>query len=76
MLIIFQNLTSPQWRVRESSCLAVSDLLRGRVLDDIIDELPALWETCLRVRDDIKESVRLAAEQACRSVMQIFCLYF
>lgn len=36
------------------SCLAVNDLLRGRPLDDVVDQLPELWETCLRVRDDIK----------------------
>lgn len=37
-----------------NSCLAVNDLLRGRPLDDVVDQLPELWETCLRVRDDIK----------------------
>ncbi|XP_061192483.1 proteasome adapter and scaffold protein ECM29-like [Saccostrea echinata] len=62
------NLTSTQWRVRESSCLAVNDLLRGRPLDDVVDQLPELWETCLRVRDDIKETVRNAADLACRSL--------
>lgn len=36
------------------SCLAVNDLLRGRPLDDVVDQLPELWENCLRVRDDIK----------------------
>ncbi|CAG2238012.1 ECM29 [Mytilus edulis] len=49
-----KNLTSTQWRIRESSCLAVNDLLRGRPLDDVVDQLPELWENCLRVRDDIK----------------------
>ena len=23
-------------------------------MDDVVDQLPELWETCLRVRDDIK----------------------
>ncbi|XP_076089191.1 proteasome adapter and scaffold protein ECM29-like isoform X1 [Mytilus galloprovincialis] len=63
-----KNLTSTQWRIRESSCLAVNDLLRGRPLDDVVDQLPELWENCLRVRDDIKESVRNAADLACRSL--------
>ncbi len=36
------------------SCLALSDLLRGRNLDDVVDYLPQLWETCFRVLDDIK----------------------
>ncbi|XP_056020008.1 proteasome adapter and scaffold protein ECM29-like [Ostrea edulis] len=65
---LVMNLTSPQWRIRESSCLAVNDLLRGRPLDDVVEQLPELWETCLRVRDDIKETVRNAADVACRSL--------
>jgi len=36
------------------SCHAVTDLLRGRPLDDVIDDLSAVWETGFRVRDDIK----------------------
>lgn len=65
---LVKNLTNNQWRVRESSCLAVNDLLRGRPIDDIVHILPDLWESCLRVRDDIKESVRNAADVACRAL--------
>ena len=36
------------------SCLALSDLLRGRNVDGIVDFMPALWESCLKVLDDIK----------------------
>ncbi|KAI8774268.1 proteasome-associated protein ECM29 [Biomphalaria glabrata] len=68
---LISNLTSNQWRIRESSCLAVSDLLRGRVLDDIIEDIPQLWEICLKVRDDIKESVRLAADSACKTLSKV-----
>jgi len=39
------------------SCHAVTDVLRGRSLDDIVEDLPAVWETCFRVRDDIKVSL-------------------
>ena len=53
------------------SCLAVNDLLRGRPLDDVVDSLPELWESCLRVRDDIKESVRNAAELACKTLSRV-----
>ena len=43
--------TSNQWRVRESCCNALSDLLRGRTLDDdkAIDFVPALWNDIFRV---------------------------
>ena len=56
------------------SCLAVSDLLRGRPLDDVVDSLPELWESCLRVRDDIKESVRNAADLACKTLSRVCVL--
>ncbi|KAL8623767.1 hypothetical protein ACOMHN_054073 [Nucella lapillus] len=68
---LLKNLTSNQWRVRESSCNAVTDLLRGRQLDSIVDDLPELWEQCLRVRDDIKESVRTAADQSCKTLSKV-----
>ncbi|XP_014680930.1 PREDICTED: proteasome-associated protein ECM29 homolog [Priapulus caudatus] len=65
---LISNLTSSMWRIRESSCLALNDLLRGRPLDDVIPELPTLWQTLLRVRDDIKESVRNAADIVLRTL--------
>ncbi|XP_053393707.1 proteasome adapter and scaffold protein ECM29-like [Mercenaria mercenaria] len=65
---LLSNLTNNQWRIRESSCLAVNDLLRGRPLDDVVESLPELWESCLRVLDDIKESVRKAADLACKTL--------
>ncbi|XP_040217375.1 proteasome adapter and scaffold protein ECM29 isoform X2 [Rana temporaria] len=68
---LINNLTSNMWRVRESSCLAVNDLLRGRQLDDVVDKLPEIWETLFRVQDDIKESVRKAAELALKTLSKV-----
>ncbi|XP_077544901.1 proteasome adapter and scaffold protein ECM29 isoform X4 [Haemaphysalis longicornis] len=65
---LMQHLTSNEWRVRESSCLALSDLLGGRTLDDVLDCVPGLWENLFRVRDDIKESVRKACESSLRAM--------
>ncbi|XP_068278547.1 proteasome adapter and scaffold protein ECM29 isoform X3 [Nyctibius grandis] len=65
---LISNLTSSLWRIRESSCLALNDLLRGRALDDIIDKLPEIWEILFRVQDDIKETVRKAAELALKTL--------
>ncbi|KAF4804062.1 proteasome-associated protein ECM29 [Turdus rufiventris] len=56
---LISNLTSNLWRIRESSCLALNDLLRGRPLDDIIDKLPEIWEVLFRVQDDIKVCVKM-----------------
>nr|XP_015201351.1 PREDICTED: proteasome-associated protein ECM29 homolog isoform X1 [Lepisosteus oculatus] len=68
---VISNLTSNMWRVRESSCLALNDLIRGRQLDDIIDQIPEMWETLFRVRDDIKESVRKAADLALKTLSKV-----
>uniref|UniRef100_G3VPM3 Ecm29 proteasome adaptor and scaffold n=1 Tax=Sarcophilus harrisii TaxID=9305 RepID=G3VPM3_SARHA len=68
---LINSLTSNMWRIRESSCLALNDLLRGRPLDDIIDKLPEIWETLFRVQDDIKESVRKAAELALKTLSKV-----
>ena len=40
-------------------------------MDDVVESLPELWETCLRVRDDIKESVRNAADLACKTLSRV-----
>ncbi|XP_023238061.1 proteasome-associated protein ECM29 homolog [Centruroides sculpturatus] len=69
------NLTSPQWRIRESCCLALSDLLRGRDVEKIIDYFPDLWEKCFRLRDDIKETVRNAASSTLKTLSKI-CIKF
>jgi len=53
------------------SCHAVTDVLRGRPLDDIVDDLPVVWETCFRVRDDIK--VCLSPASVCLSVKDSEC---
>lgn len=59
------NLTSNQWRVRESCCGALQDLVRGRSLTGpALQVLPNIWTDLFRVMDDIKESVRLAAGKA------------
>ena len=68
---MISNLTNVQWRVRESSCVATSDFLRGRSIDGVVDFLPQFWETLFRVLDDIKESVRKAAELACRTLSKV-----
>ncbi|XP_020604939.1 proteasome-associated protein ECM29 homolog [Orbicella faveolata] len=65
------SLGSNIWRVRQSSCMALSDLLSGRSVDDMLESLPRLWELCFRARDDIKESVRQAAEVACRTLSKV-----
>lgn len=65
---LLSNLHNPAWRVRQSCCIAVGNFLNGRSLDSVIEYLPQLWTMCLRDMDDIKESVRNAAEVACNTL--------
>uniref|UniRef100_A0AAY4AG20 Ecm29 proteasome adaptor and scaffold n=1 Tax=Denticeps clupeoides TaxID=299321 RepID=A0AAY4AG20_9TELE len=68
---VISNLTSNLWRVRESSCLALNDLIRGRHSDDLIDFMAEIWETLFRVVDDIKESVRKAADLTLKTLSKV-----
>ncbi|XP_063216942.1 proteasome adapter and scaffold protein ECM29 isoform X2 [Bacillus rossius redtenbacheri] len=61
---LVENLTSPQWRVRYSCCVAVADFLRcgpNRSLHDSLSSLPRLWAQLFRVMDDVHQGVRTAA---------------
>jgi len=53
-------LTNNEWRVRESSCGALTDLIRHHSLLPAIASLPDIWTTLFRVADDFKESARKA----------------
>uniref|UniRef100_A0A914UY02 Uncharacterized protein n=2 Tax=Plectus sambesii TaxID=2011161 RepID=A0A914UY02_9BILA len=65
------GLTHAQWRVRESSCLALSDLLSGHSTPTMIEHLGDLFEHLFRVQDDVKESVRLAANRCMNTVINV-----
>ena len=66
-----KEMTSAQWRVRESCCSALTDLLRGRTLDSHLELLASLWTDVFRVMDDIKESVRVAAGKTAQSLSRV-----
>ena len=60
---VLGRLTDGLWRVRESCCAALAELLSVGAQDPLLDRLAEMWGTLFRVRDDIKESVRLAANR-------------
>ena len=66
-----RELTSGQWRVRESCCSGLTEILRGRTLDSSLDTLALLWQDVFRVMDDIKESVRVAAAKTAESLSRV-----
>ena len=84
---LIKNLTSNLWRIRQASCLALSDILRNNQsqkslpndgkeveenpADAISRRLSELWSTVFRVLDDIKESVRDAAIKTCKMLKKV-----
>ncbi|XP_012280899.1 proteasome-associated protein ECM29 homolog isoform X2 [Orussus abietinus] len=57
------NITSYEWRVRISCCLALADLLRSNVPINLVESGPELWKQLFRVMDDFHEGTRLAANK-------------
>ncbi|KAG0238428.1 hypothetical protein BGX31_003302 [Mortierella sp. GBA43] len=65
---LLEGMGARAWRTRESSCLAMADLLQGRSVDEIEKYLENIWTMSFRTLDDIKESVRAAAFKTCRAL--------
>ncbi|KAI1309120.1 hypothetical protein EDD11_004131 [Mortierella claussenii] len=65
---LLEGMGSRAWRTRESSCLAMADLLQGRSVEEIEKYLENIWTMSFRTLDDIKESVRTAAFKTCRAL--------
>lgn len=61
-------LSGKEWRAREASCAAISDLVQGRDLDLFEKYLDEIWKVSFKVLDDVKETVRLAAMKLCRTL--------
>uniref|UniRef100_A0A8R1HP39 Proteasome-associated protein ECM29 homolog n=1 Tax=Caenorhabditis japonica TaxID=281687 RepID=A0A8R1HP39_CAEJA len=64
-------ITDREYRVRESACLALSDLLRGNDTPEMHRMIPQYLDSVLRVRDDHKESSREAANRAAESIAKL-----
>lgn len=72
---LLTGLGNRQWRIREASCAAITDLVMGRQLAQIEPFLEKLWQMCFRALDDIKDSVRQAATATCRSLTKLTVHY-
>lgn len=55
-----------EWRVREASIGAMTDLLGGRKVSQYKPQLKEIWAIAFKVLDDVKESVRVAAMKLCK----------
>ncbi|KAF9912670.1 hypothetical protein EC991_009406 [Linnemannia zychae] len=65
---LLEGMGARAWRTRESSSLAMADLLQGRSVEEIEKHLENIWIMSFRALDDIKESVRTAAFKTCRAL--------
>ena len=60
-----------EWRIRQASCAAISELLQGRDIDKFEKHLNEIWTKAFKVLDDIKETVRSAAMGLCRTLTNL-----
>ncbi|KAK4132788.1 ARM repeat-containing protein [Trichocladium antarcticum] len=54
-----------EWRVREASCAAITDLISGRPFPKYERYYKDIWTAALKVLDDVKATVRNAALHLC-----------
>ncbi|TDZ26895.1 Proteasome component ECM29 [Colletotrichum orbiculare MAFF 240422] len=62
---LLKNILGKEWRVRQASCGAISDLISGQPFDKYDEYYPQIWTAALKVLDDVKGSVREAALKLC-----------
>lgn len=65
---LLKGMGEKEWRVRQASATALSDLLQGKPLEAYQDRLEQIWQMSFRTLDDIKESVRNAGLILTRSL--------
>ena len=66
--LLISVLSGKEWRAREASCAAISDLVSGRDIEKLEGYLDEIWKVAFRVLDDVKETVRIAAMKLCRTL--------
>lgn len=63
---LLKNILGKEWRTRQASCAAIADLVQGRQFEKYDKYLTQIWDVAFKVLDDIKGSVRKAAESLCQ----------
>ncbi|KAI9373321.1 proteasome stabiliser-domain-containing protein [Aspergillus egyptiacus] len=61
-------LSGREWRVRQASCAAISDLIQGRQPEIYARYLDEIFTKAFRLVDDIKETVRISALKLCQTI--------
>lgn len=65
---LLKSIVGREWRMREASCAAISDLIQGRPFVRYEKSYRDIWTSALRVLDDVKGSVREAALRLCMAL--------
>ncbi|KAF5865639.1 proteasome component M29 [Aspergillus alliaceus] len=58
-----------EWRVRQASCAAISDLIQGRQPEKYSKYMEEIFTKTFKLVDDIKETVRAAALKLCQTII-------
>lgn len=62
---LLKSVHGKEWRVRQASCTAISDLIGGRPFQQYEKYYAEIWTKALKVLDDVKGSVREQAMKLC-----------
>ncbi|QYT02203.1 Proteasome component Ecm29 [Trichoderma simmonsii] len=65
---LLKSILGREWRMREASCAAISELLTGVPFERYEKFYSDIWAKAVKVFDDVKGSVREAAFRLCRSL--------
>lgn len=65
---LLKEVGNKEWRVRQGSVTALTDLLQTTSLDVYEDRMEEIWSMSFRAIDDIKDSVRKAGTKLTRSL--------
>lgn len=65
---LLKSIVGREWRMREASCAAISDLIQGRAFPKYEKSYRDIWTSALKVLDDVKGSVREAALKLCMAL--------
>ncbi|KAL2864567.1 ECM29 family proteasome component [Aspergillus lucknowensis] len=61
-------MTGREWRVRQASCAAISDLIQGRQPEVYTKYVDEIFTRAFKLVDDIKETVRVSALKLCQTI--------
>lgn len=75
MAEVLKGMGERAWRTRQASCTALNELIRGRTLTELQPYLEEVWKMTFRTADDIKESVRGAAQQTTKTLTNTIVKY-